>query len=158
MPGLGAQSSLVCFCFSLQLPAKDRASESAVAQPMPTHDSPTSKPHFCTQASALCPLCIKWLPAAKSNGNRVPGDVFVALLQTEQKSKLLIAVVHKVWVAVENGSYMRVGSVVLQIALLWCFFFPQINESLDTWQVPVCKSLGRSSILSSEYQGLFLSV
>lgn len=34
-------------------------------------------------------------------------------------------------------------------------FFSQINESLDTWQVPVCKSLGRSSIFYNEYQDLF---
>lgn len=83
-----------------------------------------------------------------------PLDLYSSLFRQKQRSGLLISVLHKVWATVKNASYMGVGKV--WVCRLHCCgrFFSQINESLDTWQVSVCKSLGRRS----RHCSLFLSV
>lgn len=82
----------------------------------------------------------------------LPLSLYSPLFRQKQGSRLLISVLHEVWVTVKNASY--VGKV--WVSRLYCCgrFFPQINESLDTWQVSVCKSLGRRS----RHCSLFLSV
>lgn len=84
-------------------------------------------------------------------------QLYLSLFREKQRSRLRIAVLHKVWVVVKNVSYMGVGKAWFCRSYCCGRLFSQINESLDTWQVPVCKSLGRRSRHCSEYRGLFLS-